>query len=67
MAIYWPQRKMLVSTSFLPLTKVCGVLGNSPWPVVRQYLDEIARAVDAAAAGSFTEVPIALPPKPGRG
>ena len=39
------------------------VLGNSPWPVVRLYIAEIIAAVNAATAGSFTEVEIPLPPR----
>lgn len=34
------------------------VLGNSPWWLVRQHLDAIATAVDAAHPGSYTEVEI---------
>jgi hypothetical protein len=34
------------------------VLGNSPWWLVRQHLDEIVAAVNAATPGSFTEVEI---------
>ena len=34
------------------------VLGNSPWWLVRQHLDAIAAAVDAATPGSYTEVEI---------
>ncbi|MGA1995134.1 MAG: hypothetical protein ABSH45_05075 [Bryobacteraceae bacterium] len=34
------------------------VLGNSPWWLVRQHLDAIAAAVNAAAPGSYTEVEI---------
>ena len=36
------------------------VLGNSPWWLVRQHLDAIAAAVNAAAPGSYTEVDIPL-------
>jgi predicted nuclease of predicted toxin-antitoxin system len=34
------------------------VLGNSQWPLVRQYLDKVAAAVDAATPGSYAEVDI---------
>jgi hypothetical protein len=34
------------------------VLGNSPWWLVRQHLDAIAAAVNAATPGSYTEVEI---------
>ena len=34
------------------------VLGNSPWWLVRQHLDRIAAAVNAATPGSYAEVPI---------
>jgi hypothetical protein len=34
------------------------VLGNSPWWLVRQHLDAIAAAVNAATPGSYLEVPI---------
>jgi hypothetical protein len=34
------------------------VLGNSPWWLVRQHLDEIAATVNAATPGSFAEVEI---------
>ena len=34
------------------------VLGNSPWWLVRQHLDAIAAAVNAANPGSYTEVEI---------
>jgi len=34
------------------------VLGNSPWWLVRQHLDEIAAAVNAATPGRYTEVAI---------
>jgi hypothetical protein len=34
------------------------VLGNSPWWLVRQHLDEIVAAVNAATPGSYTEVEI---------
>lgn len=39
------------------------VLGNSPWPLVRQHIPEIAVAVNAATPGSFVEVETPLPPK----
>ena len=34
------------------------VLGNSPWWLVRQHLDGIVAAVNAATPGSYTEVEI---------
>jgi hypothetical protein len=34
------------------------VLGNSPWWLVRQHLDAIAAAVNAATPGSYTDVEI---------
>ena len=34
------------------------VLGNSQWPVVQRYGDRVVAAVDAANAGSYTEVDI---------
>jgi hypothetical protein len=34
------------------------VLGNSPWWLVRQHLDEIVAAVKAATPGSYVEVEI---------
>jgi hypothetical protein len=34
------------------------VLGNSPWWLVRQHLEAIAAAVNAAAPGSYTEIEI---------
>jgi NAD/NADP transhydrogenase alpha subunit len=34
------------------------VLENSPWWLVRQHLDAIAAAVNAATPGSYTEVEI---------
>ena len=34
------------------------VLGNSPWWLVRQHLDEIVTAVNAATPGSYAEVEI---------
>lgn len=39
------------------------VLGNSPWPSVRQRITEIVAAVNASTPGSFVEVEIPLPPK----
>jgi hypothetical protein len=39
------------------------VLGQSPWPLVRQHIPAIVAAVNAATPGSYTEVDIALPPK----
>jgi len=34
------------------------VLGNSPWWLVRQHLDEIVAAVNVATPGSYAEVEI---------
>jgi hypothetical protein len=34
------------------------VLGNQQWPVLRRYVDRVVGAVDAATAGSFTEVEV---------
>jgi len=34
------------------------VLGNSPWWLVRQHLDDIVAAVNAATPGSYAEVEI---------
>ncbi len=34
------------------------VLGNQQWPIVQQYLDRIAAAVDGCVPGSYTEVEI---------
>ena len=34
------------------------VLGNSPWWLVRQHLDEIVNAVNARQPGSYAEVDI---------
>ena len=34
------------------------VLANSQWPVVRQYVQRVVVAVDAAEPGSYTEVDI---------
>jgi hypothetical protein len=34
------------------------VIGNQQWPVLRRYVDRVIAAVDAATAGSFTEVEI---------
>ncbi|MEO8098324.1 MAG: hypothetical protein ABI811_11535 [Acidobacteriota bacterium] len=39
------------------------VLGNSTWRYVRPHLDRVLEAVNAAMAGSFSEVEIQLPPK----
>ena len=39
------------------------VLGQSPWPLVRQHIPAILAAVDAATPGSFIEVEIPLPPR----
>ena len=37
------------------------VLGQSPWWLVRQHLDAIVAAVNAATPGSFAEVEIPFP------
>ena len=37
------------------------VLGQSPWWLVRQHLEAIVSAVDAATPGSFAEVDIPFP------
>jgi hypothetical protein len=34
------------------------VIGNAQWRVLRMYVDRVVAAVDAAAAGSYTEVAI---------
>ena len=34
------------------------VIGNAQWRVLRLYVERVVAAVDAAAAGSFTEVAI---------
>lgn len=34
------------------------VIGNARWPVLRQYVDRVVSAIDAAAPGSFAEVEI---------
>ena len=39
------------------------VLGQSPWPLVRQHIPAILAVVDAATPGSFIEVEIPLPPR----
>ena len=39
------------------------VLGQSPWPLVRQHIPAILEAVNAATPGSFIEVEIPLPHK----
>jgi hypothetical protein len=39
------------------------VLGQSPWPLVRQHIPDIIAAVNAATPGSYAEVDIPLPPK----
>ncbi len=41
------------------------VLGNSPRRLVRQHLDEIAAAVNAATLGSYArvEIPFGIPPR----
>jgi len=37
------------------------VLGQSPWWLVRQHLDAIVAAVNAAKPGSYAEVEIPFP------
>lgn len=37
------------------------VLGNSPWWLVREHLDQIVAAVSAATPGSYAEVNIPFP------
>jgi hypothetical protein len=32
------------------------VLGNAQWPVLRQYVERVVAAVDAALPGSYSEV-----------
>ena len=39
------------------------VLGQSPWPLVRQHIPAVFAAVNAATPGSFAEVEIPLPAK----
>lgn len=39
------------------------VLGNSPWPLVKQHVGTIRAALDEARSGSYVEVAIPLPPK----
>ncbi len=39
------------------------VLGNSPWPLVRQHIAAIVDAVNTALPGSYVEVDIPPPPK----
>jgi len=39
------------------------VLGQSPWPLVRQRIPAIVAAVNAATPGGYVEVDIPLPPK----
>ena len=34
------------------------VLGNAQWPVLRDYVERVVAAVDAATPGSYTEVEI---------
>jgi hypothetical protein len=36
------------------------VLGNPQWPVLRQHTERVVAAVNAATAGSYTEVEIPL-------
>jgi len=37
------------------------VLGNQQWPLVRQYVDRVVSAVNAATPASYTEVEIPFP------
>ncbi|MFN7934514.1 MAG: hypothetical protein U0R19_14375 [Bryobacteraceae bacterium] len=39
------------------------VLGQSPWPLVRQCIPAVVAAVNAATQGGYVEVDIPLPPK----
>jgi hypothetical protein len=39
------------------------VLGQSPWPLVRQHIPAIIAAINAATPGSLVEVDIPLPRK----
>jgi len=39
------------------------VLGQSPWPLVRQHIPAILAAVNSAAPGDYVEVHIPLPAK----
>jgi len=34
------------------------VLGNAQWPVLRRHVDRVVAAVNAAPAGSYTEVDV---------
>jgi len=34
------------------------VLGNAQWPILRQHMERVVAAVNAAAPGSFIEVEI---------
>ena len=36
------------------------VIGNPTWRILRQHLDRVAKAVNAAAPGSYTEVDIPI-------
>jgi hypothetical protein len=42
------------------------VLGANIWPVVRNHGDRIAEAIAQVRPGAYVEVPIPLPPRPGR-
>ena len=42
------------------------VLGSDVWPAVRDHGEAIARAVAGVEPGTYVEVPIPLPPRPGR-
>ena len=36
------------------------VLGNAQWPVLRQHVDKVVAALDAATPGSYNEVEIPI-------
>jgi hypothetical protein len=38
-------------------------LSTPRWPIVRNYIERVLAAVDAATPGSYTQVNIPLPPK----
>lgn len=38
-------------------------LSTPRWPIVRNYIERVAAAVNAATPGSYTEVDIPFPPK----
>lgn len=39
------------------------VVGNQQWPTLRNYVERVAAAVDAATPGSYTEVDIPMMPR----